>query len=315
MKVILHSCGLEPTRLARLAAAKAALEAAGHEVVLWTSVAGIPRTAWTAPASVMFLSCSRVTDNLRADIGQPIYAGRVGRKRTELLALFSSLGIQVAQAAVVASVTDLLAKMVQFGVTTVILKPLELHRGSDVPENTWDELQTSSPRAPLVLKRYHRRPMVVTADQGTFPVMDGTMIALRDPNPDEGDTFRVILLFGQVLLVSRTSESPLGQRLRAGLNEDGTRQLLWLETVAARDANTVVVSPTAAQRTMLETISDQLTALGYGCVELELKRAAGGGLVLMDFEDGHGVGGRWANEQPGFLDRFAAAVVVKANAG
>ena len=38
---------------------------------------------------------------------------------------------------------------------------------------------------------------------------------------------------------------------------------------------------------MLETISNQLTALGYGCVELEFKQAAGGGLVLMDFEDGN----------------------------
>jgi hypothetical protein len=47
---------------------------------------------------------------------------------------------------------------------------------------------------------------------------------------------------------------------------------------------------------------------------LEFKRAAGGGLVLMDFEDGNRVGGRWANEQAGFLDRFAAAVVAKASA-
>ena len=62
-------------------------------------------------------------------------------------------------------------------------------------------------------------------------------------------------------------------------------------------------------------MSTQLTALGYGAVELELKRAANGNLVLMDFEDGNRVGGRWANEQTGFLDRFAAAVVAKANAG
>ena len=141
------------------------------------------------------------------------------------------------------------------------------------------------------------------------------MIAMRDPNPNDGNSFRAVLLFGQVLLLSRTSELPLNQRLKAGLNEDGSRAIEWHETIATRDANTVTITPTAAQRTALEAVSNQLTALGYGAVELEFKRAANGNLVLMDFEDGNRVGGRWANEQAGFLDRFAAAVVAKANAG
>ena len=302
-------------RLVRMDVAKVALELAGHEAQILTTGIGVPRTTWTAFPSVMFLSFSRITDALRADIGKPVYAGKIGRKRTELLALFAGFGIQVAQAAVVASVEDLLAKLAQFGDPLVWLRPLELNRISDVRENTWEEIQSPAPVPPMMVNRNHRRPMVVTADQGAFPVLDGSLIAVRDPNPNDGNSYRAVLLFGQVLLLSRTSELPLSQRLLAGVNDDGTRQLLWHETIEVRDANTVTITPTAAQRTMLETVSSQLTALGYGCVELEFKRAAGGGLVLTDFEDGNRVGGRWANEQAGFLDRFAAAVVAKANAG
>lgn len=315
MKVILHSCGLEPTRLARLEVAKTALALAGHEAQILTASVGVPRTTWTAYPSVMGLSASRMSANLRADLGFPIYAGKMGPKRTELLALFATFGVPVAPAAVVASSADLRAKLAQFGDVAVWLKPQDSLRASDLRENNWDEIQSPTPMAPVPVKRNHRRPLLVTPGQASYPELDGPMIAMRDPNPNSGDSFRAILLFGRVLLLSRTSELPLHQRLRAGLNEDGTRQIEWHETIEARDANTVTLTPNAAQRTMLETVSNQLTALGYGCVELEFKRAAGGGLVLMDFEDGNRVGGRWANEQAGFLDRFAAAVVAKANAG
>jgi len=314
MKVILHSCGSEPTRLARLEVTRAALELAGHEAQILTTGVGVPRSTWTAYPSVMCLSFSRMSDRLRADVGVPIYAGKIGQKRTELLALFTSLGIPVAQAAVVGSVEELQAKLAQFGDVAVILKRQESLRVSDLRENTWEEIQSPAPVEPVPVKRDHRRLLVVTAGQERYPTLDGPFVAVRDPNPNDGDSYRAILLFGRVLLVSRTSELPLSQRLLAGVNEDGTRRIVWHETVAARDANTVVISPTVAQRTMLETISNQLTALGYGCVELEFKRAAGGGLVLMDFEDGNRVGGRWANEQTGFVDRFAGAVVAKANA-
>jgi hypothetical protein len=314
MKVVLHSCGPEPTRLARLVAAKAALEAAGHEAQIWTTGVGMPRTAWTDCPSFMALSFSRITDRLRADIGKPIYAGKMGQKRTELLALFSSLGISVAQAAIINSVEELQAKLAQFGDVAVIVKRQEFLRMSDLRENTWDEVQCPALVADMPVKRDHRRLLVVTAGQERYPSFEGALVAVRDPNPNDGDSYHAILLFGRVLLVSRTSELPLSQRLLVGVNDDGTRRIVWHETVAARDANTVVITPSAAQRTMLETISNQLTGLGYGCVELEFKRAAGGGLVLMDFEDGNRVGGRWANEQAGFLDRFAAAVVAKANA-
>ena len=43
MKVILHSCGSEPTRLARLEITKTALELAGHEAQILTSGVGVPR--------------------------------------------------------------------------------------------------------------------------------------------------------------------------------------------------------------------------------------------------------------------------------
>ena len=314
MKVILHSCGPEPTRLARLEVTKAALEVAGHEAQILTTGVGVPRSTWTAYPSVMFLSFSRVTDRLRADVGVPVYAGKTGQKRTELLALFSGLGISVAQAALVSSAEELQAKLAQFGDVAVILKRQEFLRISDLRENTWEEIQSPAPVDPMPVRRDHRRVWVVTGGQERYPDFEGSFISVRDPNPNDGDSYRAILLFGRVLLVSRTSELPLSQRLLAGVNEDGTRRIVWHETVAARDANTVVITPNAAQRTMLETISNQLTALGYGCVELEFKRAAGGGLVLMDFEDGNRVGGRWANEQAGFLDRFAAAVVAKASA-
>jgi len=315
MKVILHTCGVEPNRLARMAAAKTALELAGHTAQILTTGVGVPRSTWTAHPSVMGLSFSRMNDALRADLGFPVYAGRTGKQRTELLALFTSLGVEVASAAVVTSIADLLAKMAQLGVTLVFLKEQESRRVSDLRENNWEEIQSPAPVAPVRVRRQQRRPWVVTLGQERYPALDGPLVAVRDPNPNEGDMFRAIVLFGQVLLVSRTSELPLSQRLQTGLTEDGTRELVWHETVAEEEANTVVIPPTAAQRTMLETISNQLTALGYGCVELEFKRAAGGGLVLMDFEDGNRVGGPWANAQAGFLDRFAAAVVAKANAG
>lgn len=122
-----------------------------------------------------------------------------------------------------------------------------------------------------------------------------------------------MLLFGQVLLVSQTSELPLSQRLKAGVNEDGSQDIAWHKTIAERDANTVVIAPKGIELGALESLSAKLTALGYGAVELEFKRAESGELVLMDFEDGNRVGGVWANQQPGFLDRFAAAVVAKAN--
>ena len=163
------------------------------------------------------------------------------------------------------------------------------------------------------VNRYYRRPVTVTPGQASYPVLDVPTIAIRDPNPNDGNSFRAVLLFGQVLLLSRTSELPLNQRLLAGLNEDGSRAIAWHETIVERDANTVTITPTPTQRTALEAVSNQLTALGYGAVELEFKRAANGNLVLMDFEDGNRVGGRWANEQIGFLDRFAAAVVAKAS--
>ena len=314
MKAILHSCGPEPTRLARMVAAKAALQAAGHEAQIWTTGVGMPRTAWTDCPSFMALSFSRITDRLRADIGKPIYAGKMGQKRTELLALFSSMGVPVAQAALVSSVEELQAKLAQFGDVAVILKRQEILRISDLRENTWEEIQSPAPVEPMPVRRDQRRVWVVTGGQERYPAFEGSFLTVRDPNPNDGDSYRAILLFGRVLLVSRTSELPLSQRLLAGVNEDGTRRIVWHETVAARDASTTVITPNAAQRTMLETISSQLTALGYGCVELEFKRASGGGLVLMDFEDGNRVGGRWANEQAGFLDRFAAAVVAKASA-
>ena len=314
MKVILHSCGPEPTRLARLEVTKAALEVAGHEAQILMTGVGVPRATWTAYPSVMFLSFARITDKLRADIGVPIYAGKTGQKKTELLGLFSSLGVSVAQAAVVGAAEELQAKLAQFGDVAVILKRQEFLRISDLRENTWEEIQSPAPVDPMPVRRDQRRVWVVTGGQERYPAFEGSFIAVRDPNPNDGDSYRAILLFGRVLLVSRTSELPLSQRLLAGVNEDGTRRIVWHETVATRDANTVVITPSAAQRTMLETISNQLTALGYGCVELEFKRAACGGLVLMDFEDANRVGGRWANEQAGFLDRFAAAVVAKASA-
>lgn len=55
--------------------------------------------------------------------------------------------------------------------------------------------------------------MLVTPDQGSYPELDGPMIAMRDPNPNDGNSFRAVLLFGQVLLLSRTSELPLRPRL------------------------------------------------------------------------------------------------------
>jgi hypothetical protein len=313
MKVILHSCGPEPTRLARLEVAKTALELAGHDAMIMTAGIGVPRSTWAAAPSAMILSSARINDSLRADFGVPVYAGKTGQKRTELLALFSSFGVQVAPAVIVTSLADLQAKLAQYGDVAVFLKPQSSLRVSDLRENNWDEIQSPAPMAPVPVKRNDRRPMLVTPGQSSYPALDAPMIAMRDPNPDDGNSFRAVLLFGQVLLVSRTTELPLNQRLKAGLNEDGTRAVLWHETIEARDANTVVISPTVAQRTALEAVSNQLTALGYGAVELEFKRATNGNLVLMDFEDGNRVGGRWANEQPGFLDRFAAAVVAKAN--
>lgn len=57
------------------------------------------------------------------------------------------------------------------------------------------------------------------------------------------------------------------------MNQDGSRTIVWHETIADRDANTVTgCTPTAGQRTALEAVSNQLTALGYGAVELEFKR-------------------------------------------
>ncbi len=315
MKVILHSCGLEPTRLARLESTKKALELAGHEAQILTASVGVPRSTWTAHPAVMGLSASRMSANLRADLGFPIYAGKLGPKRTELLALFATFGVPVAPSVVVASGAELVSKLAQFGDVAVWLKPQDSLRVSDLRGNTWEEIQSPAPLAPVPVKRNQRRPLLVTPGQASYPEMDGPMIAMRDPNPNDGNSFRAVLLFGQVLLLSRTSELPLNQRLNAGLNEDGSRAVEWHETIATRDSNTVTVTPTAAQRTTLEAVSNQLTALGYGAVELEFKRAANGNLVLMDFEDGNRVGGRWANEQAGFLDRFAAAVVVKANAG
>lgn len=315
MKVVLHSCGPEPTRLARLEVTKTALELAGHEAQIMLAGIGVPRSTWAAAPSAMILSSARINASLRADFGVPVYAGKTGQKRSELLALFDSFGVQVAPSTVVGSVDELLAKLAQFGDVAVWLKPQSALRISDLRENNWDEIQSPAPVEPVPLKRNHRRPVLVTPDQGSYPELDGPMIVMRDPNPNDGNSFRAVLLFGQVLLVSRTSELPLNQRLKAGLNEDGSREIAWHETIADRDANTMTITPTAAQRTALETVSNQLTALGYGAVELEFKRAANGNLVLMDFEDGNRVGGRWANEQTGFLDRFAAAVVAKANAG
>lgn len=315
MKVILHSCGPEPTRLARLDAAKTALELAGHEAQIMLAGIGVPRSTWTAVPSAMILSSARINASLRADLGVPVYTGKTGQKRSELLALFDSFGVQVAPAVVVASLDELLAKLAQFGDVAVFLKPQSAQRVSDLREDNWDEIQSPAPIEPVPLKRTHRRPVLVTPDQSAYPELDGPMIAMRDPNPNDGNSFRAVLLFGQVLLVSRTSELPLNQRLLAGVNEDGSRAIAWHKTIAERDDNTVTITPTTAQRTALEGVSNQLTALGYGAVELEFKRAANGNLVLMDFEDGNRVGGRWANEQAGFLDRFAAAVVAKANAG
>jgi len=319
MKVILHSCGPEPTRLARMEFTQAALEAAGHETHLMTAGVGVPRTTWTAAPAAMILSSSRINNSLRADLGVPVYAGKTGQKRSELLTLFDSFGVQVAQAAVVTSVADLQAKLAQFGDVAVFLRPQSSLRASDLREQSWNEIEfPSAPAEPPVItavNRFYRRPVTVTPGQASYPVLDAPMIAIRDPNPTDGNSFRAVLLFGQVLLLSRTSELPLDQRLLAGVNEDGSRAIAWYRTIVERDANTVTITPTAAQRTALEAVSNQLTALGYGAVELELKRAANGNLVLMDFEDGNRVGGRWANEQVGFLDRFAAAVVAKANAG
>jgi hypothetical protein len=314
MKVVLHSCGPEPMRLARLEVTKTALELAGHEAQIITAGIGVPRSTWAAAPSAMILSSARINNNLRADLGVAVYAGKTGQKRSELLALFDSFGVQVATAVVVASLDELLAKLAQFGDVAVWLKPQSALRVSDLRENNWDEIQSPAPIEPVPLNRNHRRPVLVTPDQASYPELDGPVIAMRDPNPNDGNSFRAVLLFGQVLLLSRTSELPLNQRLLPGVNEDGTRAIAWHKTIVEQDANTVTITPTAAQRTALEAVSNQLTALGYGAVELELKRAANGNLVLMDFEDGNRVGGRWANEQTGFLDRFAAAVVAKANA-
>ena len=175
----------------------------------------------------MILSPSRINDSLRADLGVPVFAGKTGRKRTELLALFAGFGVQVAHAAVVGSIEELVSKLEQFGDVAVWLKPQSAFRVSDLRENSWDEIESppvpSGPPVSAPLNRFYRRPVMVTSGQASYPELDAPMIAMRDPNPNEGDSFRAVLLFGRVLLWSRTNELPLNQRLKAGLNEDGSR--------------------------------------------------------------------------------------------
>lgn len=103
--------------------AKTALELAGHEAQMMLAGIGVPRSTWAAAASAMILSSARIDAGLAAELGVPVYAGKTGQKRTELLALFDSFGVQVAPSTVVASIDELRAKLAQFGDVAVWFKP------------------------------------------------------------------------------------------------------------------------------------------------------------------------------------------------
>ena len=312
MKIILQNCPSSRSSAERMEYTRQALEQAGHAVLLVTTPIGVPKSVMDGAG--LGLSSSRMGAELRKDLGFPIYAGKPGANRDEGFALLEGLGMKVAAVAVVSSGAELEAATSELG-SCVILRPQSGNQLADLDFPGWVAMQESVEVREFSVDPKANDLKVVKAGQARYPAVDAPLLAVSDPNPKAGDTIRVLLLFGRVLLVSRTSERPLDERMGQTLKADGTREVAGFLSRTERDANTREVERNENQWPELEALAGKLTGLGYGLVQVDFRELPDGSLVAVDFEDGNRAGGHWANAQPGFLDRFAAAVVAKANEG
>jgi hypothetical protein len=282
MKALLHTWNAGESLLSRYEAVAAHLRANGHEAdVVW----GVGPTELRLAGYGMVLSHFELPASVRQQLPGKVFGGRRWTRAEQLLAL-NQAGFPTMEWMQVNSKVAALALFDTWGVDKLIVKRSFTAGGGG----------------------FH----VVTPGQARYGDWDLSRdIICREVNPNDGNTYKVELFNGRILISYVLKKRPLSERLLAGdLDADGFRRLALYRDPMERpdERHRELFEFPDADRVVLRQLSRRMTDIGLGYVCVDLMRKPDASFVAIELNLS-GVT-TWWTERAAFLrTRFADAVL------
>ena len=282
MKVLLHTYNGCASLVGRYNFVADHLRANGHEAdVLWA----VEPEALQPAGYGMVLSHYALPASVRQQLPGKCFGGRRWTRAEQLLAL-DQAGFPTMQWQTVNSKAAALALFDTWGVDKLVVKRSFTAGGAG----------------------FH----VVTPGQVRYGDWDlARDIICREVNPNDGNTYKVELFNGRILISYVLKKRPLSERLLAGaLDADGFRRLaVYREPMERPDMrHRELFEFPDADKVALRQLSRRMTDIGLGYVCVDLMRKPDGSFVAIELNLS-GVT-TWWTEQAAFVrTRFADAVL------